>query len=113
MSTLQKLTFDPMPELRRQMRQMLREHERARQQLLAQGAAEWELARLLPSVDFKLFTNLICGAKGKRTGKPCPSKALYANGRCRHHGGLSTGPTTPEGRAKAGRNGKGKRTGKP
>ncbi len=37
-----------------------------------------------------------CGAKGKRTGKPCRQPAME-NGRCRLHGGLSTGPKTPEG----------------
>jgi hypothetical protein len=31
-----------------------------------------------------------CGAKSKRTGKPCQQPAM-ANGRCRFHGGKSTG----------------------
>lgn len=37
-----------------------------------------------------------CGARCKRTGKPCKAPAM-ANGRCRLHGGKSTGPKTPEG----------------
>ena len=37
-----------------------------------------------------------CGAK-TRTGTPCQRKAL-ANGRCRNHGGLSTGPSSSRGR---------------
>jgi hypothetical protein len=41
-----------------------------------------------------------CGAFARSTGKPCRMKAL-ANGRCRLHGGLSTGPKTVEGKAKA------------
>jgi hypothetical protein len=41
-----------------------------------------------------------CGAFARSTGKPCRMKAL-ANGRCRLHGGLSTGPKTNEGKAKA------------
>ncbi len=41
-----------------------------------------------------------CGAFARSTGKPCRMKAL-ANGRCRLHGGLSTGPKTAEGKAKA------------
>lgn len=41
-----------------------------------------------------------CGAFARSTGKPCQMKAL-ANGRCRLHGGLSTGPKTVEGKAKA------------
>lgn len=36
-----------------------------------------------------------CGARNRR-GTPCQCPAM-ANGRCRLHGGLSTGPKTPEG----------------
>jgi len=38
-----------------------------------------------------------CGAYARSTGNPCRAKAL-ANGRCKNHGGMSTGPKTPEGR---------------
>jgi hypothetical protein len=41
----------------------------------------------------------LCGAK-TRKGTPCKVLAL-PNGRCKFHGGLSTGPKTPEGKAKA------------
>ncbi|MFC1689577.1 HGGxSTG domain-containing protein [Pseudomonadota bacterium] len=41
-----------------------------------------------------------CGAYARSTGKPCQAKAL-TNGRCKLHGGLSTGPKTDEGKAKA------------
>jgi hypothetical protein len=37
-----------------------------------------------------------CGARSKRTGKPCRAPAM-PNGRCKFHGGKSTGPRTPEG----------------
>jgi hypothetical protein len=37
-----------------------------------------------------------CGARCKRTGKPCRAAAM-PNGRCKVHGGKSTGPRTPEG----------------
>jgi hypothetical protein len=37
-----------------------------------------------------------CGARSKRTGRPCRAAAM-PNGRCRVHGGKSTGPRTPEG----------------
>jgi hypothetical protein len=40
-----------------------------------------------------------CGAK-RRDGGSCLGAAMR-NGRCRMHGGASTGPRTPEGRAKA------------
>lgn len=54
---------------------------------------------------------LTCGARAS-TGKPCQMTTLFANGRCIWHGGKSTGPRTPEGRAKALENlklGRGKR----
>ena len=38
-----------------------------------------------------------CGAHARSTGLPCRAKAL-PNGRCKSHGGSSTGPNTPEGR---------------
>lgn len=40
--------------------------------------------------------NPMCGAKTKGTGKPC-QRHPQKNGRCRLHGGLSTGPKTLEG----------------
>ena len=38
-----------------------------------------------------------CGAHARSTGEPCKAKAL-PNGRCKNHGGMSTGPKTLEGR---------------
>ena len=38
-----------------------------------------------------------CGAFARSTGNPCQAKAL-ANGRCKNHGGMSSGPKTQEGR---------------
>ncbi len=40
-----------------------------------------------------------CGARN-RQGLPCTAFAMK-NGRCRFHGGLSTGPKTHEGKARA------------
>ena len=40
-----------------------------------------------------------CGAK-TRAGTPCKLKAVYASGRCKFHGGLSTGPNAPAGKAR-------------
>lgn len=51
--------------------------------------------------DLAPFADLKCGAKSKRTGLPCPHTSVYANGRCRWHGGLSIGPKTAAGKAKA------------
>ena len=41
----------------------------------------------------------LCNAK-TRTGRPCRALAL-PSGRCKWHGGMSTGPRTPEGRARS------------
>jgi len=38
-----------------------------------------------------------CGAYARTTGNSCKAKAM-TNGRCKNHGGMSTGPKTPEGR---------------
>lgn len=43
---------------------------------------------------------LACGAK-TRAGTPCRRRDLSSNGRCKLHGGLSTGPRTAAGRARA------------
>src|SRR5262245_182926 len=37
-----------------------------------------------------------CGARSKRTGKPCRAAAM-PTGRCKAHGGKRTGPRPPEG----------------
>lgn len=49
--------------------------------------------------------SLTCGAK-TRAGTPCKRIDLYWSGRCKFHGGLSTGPLTEVGKAKARENGK-------
>jgi hypothetical protein len=43
---------------------------------------------------------LRCGAKNRR-GQPCKQSSLGRNARCKFHGGMSTGPKTPEGKARA------------
>lgn len=35
-----------------------------------------------------------------RAGTPCKLKTIYRNGRCKLHGGMSTGAKTPEGKAR-------------
>jgi hypothetical protein len=47
----------------------------------------------------------ICGAWARSTGKPCQNKKTYVNGRCKSHGGLSTGPKTAEGKRRSAENG--------
>lgn len=45
-----------------------------------------------------------CDAR-KKNGEPCRQKALYSRGRCKFHGGLSTGPKTEEGKQQSRING--------
>jgi hypothetical protein len=47
----------------------------------------------------------ICGAR-KQNGQPCRQRALFCNGRCKFHGGLSTGPKTEAGREQSRINGR-------
>lgn len=55
--------------------------------------------RYVPSFP-RYLRGLACGAT-KKNGEPCRMTTLGANGRCKFHGGASTGPRTPEGRARA------------
>ena len=48
-------------------------------------------------LEFKVKKKHTCGAFARSTSQPCKAKAL-ANGRCKNHGGMSTGPKTVEGR---------------
>ena len=57
----------------------------------------------------ELMKQVCCGAK-TRAGTPCKRKDLYINGRCKMHGGLSTGPKTKKGKKKSSQNGFKKRT---
>ncbi len=43
---------------------------------------------------------MTCGAT-TRAGTPCKRKDLYRSGRCKLHGGLSTGPKTLEGKRRS------------
>ncbi|MFB0613884.1 HGGxSTG domain-containing protein [Aurantiacibacter poecillastricola] len=56
--------------------------------------------------------DMTCGAR-TRAGTPCKRRDLYRSGRCKLHGGLSTGPRTAKGKRRSARNGKGTTKGKP
>ena len=107
MSGSRKLTLpDPQAALRAAWKAAFRARREAEAQLLAAGCPRdllgRALARIVP-VNMSWFTALRCGARTKSSGQPCKSKAIYECGRCRLHGGLSTGPLTPAGRARVGR----------
>ena len=43
----------------------------------------------------------LCGAKARQNGHKACKQPAMKNGRCRLHGGLSTGPRTKEGKRKS------------
>jgi len=53
-----------------------------------------------------------CGAR-TRAGTPCKRRDVYRSGRCKLHGGLSTGPRTAEGKCRSAGNAKRAKGGKP
>ena len=72
------------------------------------GYTPWRLLAVLGNLENVTPKRLRprCGAK-TRSGRPCQARAVWdkqhnrpRNGRCRMHGGLSTGPRTPEGHAR-------------
>ncbi|WP_341678381.1 HGGxSTG domain-containing protein [Niveibacterium sp. SC-1] len=51
------------------------------------------------------LAGMSCGAK-TQAGTPCKLTAIYENGRCKWHGGPSTGPKTEAGKEQARINGR-------
>lgn len=52
----------------------------------------------------QMSRRVVCGARRRRDGNPCEAMSVPGKRRCKWHGGCSTGPTSPEGKAKAARN---------
>ena len=68
---------------------------------------EWISYSRKDSINIQLpehLHDLQCGAK-TRNGTPCKLRSLYSNGRCKFHGGLSTGAKTAAGKKKVALNG--------
>ena len=90
------------PENRRRLREHYEQHA-AVSQKWAQRCYQY------PPPDFPVFPDdlrdMTCGAKTK-AGTPCKQKAIYINGRCKWHGGCSTGPKTEAGKEQARINGR-------
>lgn len=95
------------PSHRRRLRALWRSHFETCARIAARhhGAVEAYIAsagRTLNPRDpvFPAFPEecrgLQCGAR-TRAGTPCKSTAIMTNGRCKLHGGMSTGPRTPSG----------------
>ena len=86
--------------LRRRKRTLLAAEARraARQQDQATQTPEAKLMALIRRQQSQEPVLRTCGARTRR-GTPCRALGL-ANGRCRNHGGLSTGAKTAEGKAR-------------
>lgn len=95
---------DKQAELRRDYVDACRRRDRASKGLMGLGVPEYELALHLPYEDWSRFADLTCGAK-TRAGTPCKQRGLFKSGRCRLHGGLSTGPLSLEGKLISASNG--------
>lgn len=81
------------PELRKRLKLFYKVHKLAFE--------EWEKRDYMGPVNLPPFPEelrgMICGAK-TRAGTPCKQKRIHENGRCKLHGGLSTGPRTKRGK---------------
>lgn len=61
-----------------------------------------------PPTNYPLFPEECLGLRfeaNTRAGTPCKLRSIYDNGRCKFHGGLSTGPKTSEGKKRSAMNG--------
>lgn len=100
-TTMNAMPPDPDRERRRRWREYHAEHDRL--------ANEWRdrgyqyPPPVYPPLPHDLV-GLTCGAR-TRAGTPCKLAAIYRNGRCKLHGGLSTGPTSAKGKARSAANG--------
>jgi hypothetical protein len=87
-------------ELRKLYRQYCKEQDKLYEKCGDDSALYLRLFRPMPEV----LRGLTCGAR-TRAGTPCKRKDIYNNGRCKFHGGLSTGPRTAEGKKRSSMNG--------
>ena len=89
-------------ELRLLWRRFVKEHQRIADDW---ASRDYEFPPpIFPKFPERLI-DLRCCAK-TRAGTPCKLRAVYENGRCKLHGGLSTGPTSEAGKAISRENGK-------
>jgi len=90
-------------EVRVRYKSYYQQWQRLKKKLMDNGMYEYETYAHMPIYP-REFHELRCGAK-TRAGTPCKMKSIYANSRCKLHGGLSTGPKSIEGKAKVAKNG--------
>lgn len=75
-------------------------HHSARARMTSEPLPDW-LLRTMARPKTTPAKRVPCGAQRHRDGKPCQALSEPGKRRCRFHGGRSTGPKTPEGRARA------------
>ena len=94
---------DPQPELRRRFRAYLRARRKWESESggLFPGHPQYRRPPACPPNS----SELRCGAT-TRKGTPCKRKDIGAGGRCRLHGGMSTGPRTKKGKQRSAKNAK-------
>jgi len=63
------------------------------------GISTVSVRAMIKTNDTEPNNTKLCLAKN-RSGKPCQKYPIVGRTRCRLHGGLSTGPKTPEGKAR-------------
>lgn len=92
----------PTPEQRKRLKSYYQRFEALNEKWVKDGYP-------LPPPQYELFPDdlrdIQCGAK-TRGGTPCKQRAIFANSRCKWHGGMSTGPRTKKGKKRAAMNGK-------
>jgi hypothetical protein len=91
------------PELRKKLKAHYRECAKAHQEWIDAG---YPFAmRIIPPFPEEC-RGMLCGAK-TRSGRPCRNDGTsYSNGRCKFHGGASTGPKTEAGKKQSAINGR-------
>ncbi len=89
------------PELRKKLRRYHQENEAAFERWRRGGYRGNSLLPVYPPE----CRGMACGARSRK-GTPCKNLSIYANGRCKFHGGLSTGPKTEAGKRKVAANGR-------
>lgn len=61
----------------------------------------WQSKKIAEQEVQEHITSRLCGAKRRCDGGPCKARPEPGNGRCKWHGGCSTGPRTAEGSARS------------
>lgn len=90
-------------EKRKQLKRFYQQRAAAFQAWIDSGYDYIMKPKNAPMPDY--LRGLQCGARTKATGEPCKRNDIYANGRCKLHGGMSTGPKTADGKRKVALNG--------